>query len=92
MFGRSRAAAAARNESLHSRPAYHGAFVALSVLVPMLLIFAIGVPVADRIVECAGAIAHSIPRSLADDLQRGAALRDIIAVAPASFPASLSRR
>ena len=41
LFGRSRAAAAAaRDGPLHSRPGYHGAFVVISVLVPMLLMFA----------------------------------------------------
>ena len=79
-FGRSRAAAAARVGPLHSRPAYHGAFVAIAVLAPLLLIFAIAVPVADRIVENQALTAFD-PSVLSDPLRRGAALRDIEAVA-----------
>jgi phosphate transport system permease protein len=79
LFGRSRAAATAAKQSLHSRPGYHGAFVALSVLLPMLAIFAIGVPVANSIVESRAI--HILDPSIAGDaLKRGAALRDIEAV------------
>jgi phosphate transport system permease protein len=80
LFGRSRAAAADREQSLHSRPSYHGAFVVLCVLLPMIVIFAIGVPVADRIVD-AQAINAFDPAIASDDLKRNAALRDIRAVA-----------
>src|SRR5262245_61359553 len=80
LFGRARAAAADRKHSLHSRPAYHGAFVVLCVLVPMLAIFVIGVPVADRIVD-AQAIQALDPSIATDDLKRSAALRDIHALA-----------
>jgi phosphate transport system permease protein len=76
LFGRARAMAALQSESLHSRPNYHGAFVLLSILLPMLALFAIGVPVANRIVE-AQAVAVLDPAIGADDLKRGAALRDI---------------
>jgi phosphate transport system permease protein len=79
-FGRSRAAAAARVEPLHSRPAYHGAFVAIAVLGPLLLLFAIAVPVVDRIVENRSLTAFD-PTVLEDPLRRGAAVRDIEAVA-----------
>jgi phosphate transport system permease protein len=76
LFGRARALAALQSEPLHSRPNYHGAFVLLSILLPMLALFAIGVPVADRIVE-AQAVAALDSSIEADDLKRGAALRDI---------------
>ncbi len=72
LFGRSRAAAAARVGPLHSRPAYHGAFVAIAVLAPCILIFAVAVPVADRIVEHQALTAFD-PMVLSDPLRRGAA-------------------
>jgi phosphate transport system permease protein len=80
LFGRSRAAAAGRDASLHSRPVYHGAFVVIAVLIPVLLVFAVGVPVADGIVEDRALTAFD-PTVLGDSLRRGAALRDIEAVA-----------
>ncbi len=84
LMGRSRAAAAGRTEALHSRPSYHGAFVVISVLVPMLLIFAVAVPISERIVD-SQAISALDPALLDDDLKRGAALRDIIAVASGRY-------
>ena len=60
LFGRSRANAAGQSEALHSRPAYHGSFVVISILIPMLLIFAVAVPISDRIVNTQ-AISRSIP-------------------------------
>ena len=76
LFGRSRAAAAGRDVQLHSRPPYHGAFVAITVLVPLLLIFAIGVPVANWIVENKALTAFD-PSVVDDPLRRSAVLRDI---------------
>ena len=84
LFGRARAAAASGGAALHSRPNYHGAFAVISVVIPMLLIFAVGVPVADRIVT-SQAIAALDPSLLDDELRRGAALRDIVAVATGHF-------
>jgi phosphate transport system permease protein len=84
LFGRSRAAAAAGTEGAHSRPSYHGAFVVISVALPMLAIFAIGIPVADRIVEMRTLSALD-PAILSDSLRRGAAWRDIQAYAAGSF-------
>ncbi len=84
MLGRSRAATAGQTEALHSRPSYHGAFVVVSILIPMLLIFLVAVPVSERIVN-AQAISALDPALLDDDLKRGAALRDIIAVASGRY-------
>jgi phosphate transport system permease protein len=84
LFGRSRAVAASQAGHLHSRPPYHGAFVALGVLVPMIAVFAIGIPVADRIVN-AQAIASYDPGFTGDELQRAAVLRDINAVATKTY-------
>ena len=84
LTGRSRAAAAGQAGALHSRPAYHGAFVAISVLLPMLMIFFIAAPVAEWIVN-SQAISALDPALMTNDLQRGAALRDIISVASGSY-------
>lgn len=85
MMGRSRAVAASGGAVLHSRPTYHGAFVVLAILIPMLLIFAVTVPVAHWIVDTQ-AISALDPSLLDDDLKRGAALRDITAVAAGNYP------
>jgi phosphate transport system permease protein len=84
LFGRSRATAAGQTDALHSRPAYHGSFVIISILIPMLLIFAVAVPISDRIVNTQ-AISALDPALLDDDLKRGAALRDIVAVATGRY-------
>jgi phosphate transport system permease protein len=94
LFGRSRAAIAAGKTSLHSRPGYHGAFVALSILLPMLAIFVIGNPIANWIVE-SRAVEIVDPSIAGDALKRGAALRDIEAVLAGRYsgtaPPELSR-
>jgi phosphate transport system permease protein len=79
LFGRSRAAATERSQPLHSRPSYHGAYVAVSVLIPMLLLLAVGLPVADRLVTSQALQAFD-PAIASDELKRGAILRDIISV------------
>ncbi len=84
LLGRSRATTAGQTSALHSRPAYHGSFVVISILIPMLLIFVVAVPIADRIVN-SQAISALDPALLDDDLKRGAALRDIIAVATGRY-------
>ncbi len=84
LFGRSRAAAAARTNALHSRPTYHGAFVVISVLLPVVLLFVVAVPVADRIVDTQALTAFD-PAVVNDPLRRGAVLRDIEAVAYGTF-------
>jgi len=90
MLGRWRAVAAGQANVLHSRPGYHGAFVVISVLVPMLLIFAVALPIADRIVNMR-AIEALDPALAGDDLKRGAALRDIVAVATGRYAGTPSR-
>jgi phosphate transport system permease protein len=88
LLGRSRAAAAG-TKGLHSRPGYHGAFVALSVFLPLLAIFAIGVPLANSIVE-SRAIHVFDPSIGGDALKRGAALRDIEAVRDGRYSGAAS--
>ncbi len=84
LFGRSRAVATSKGALLHSRPIYHGAFVVISVLIPMLLIFIIAAPIAENIVNTQ-AISALDPAMLDNSLHRGAALRDIQAVASGHY-------
>ena len=81
LFGRSRAAAAERSEPLHSRPSYHGAYVAVCVLIPMFVLLAVGLPIANRFVVSQTLQAYD-PAIMNDDLKRGAVLRDIVAACP----------
>jgi phosphate transport system permease protein len=85
-FGRSRAnvAAAKQKAALHSRPVYHGAFVAIAALIPMLVIFMVGLPLADYIVNTQALTAYD-PAILTDDLRRASVLRDIISVANGQY-------
>lgn len=80
LFGRARAVAAEHKQSLHSRPNYYGIFVAIWVLTPMALVYAIGVPVANRVTESQALAAYD-PVLTGNDLQKSAALREIQAVA-----------
>jgi phosphate transport system permease protein len=86
VFGRSRASVAAASQSaaLHSRPVYHGAFVALAAFIPMLAIFVIGRPLADYIVSTQALTAYD-PAILADELRRASVLRDIISIASGQY-------
>ncbi|KAB2937247.1 phosphate ABC transporter permease subunit PstC [Hyphomicrobium sp.] len=62
--------------SLHSLPIYHGLFTAVAVLVPMLVVFAIGAPLVIQMAT-SNALSYFGPEVAADALRRGAALRDI---------------
>ncbi len=84
LFGRARAKAAADTEALHSRPPYHGAFVGLSIIAPMLLLLVIGLPIADRMIVNQ-ALQTFDPTVMSDDLRRGVALRDITALATGKY-------
>jgi phosphate transport system permease protein len=84
LLGRSRAAAVGRYGALHSRPVYHGAFVAVCILVPVLCLLVAAAPIGDRLVASRALTAFD-PQVSADSLHRGAALRDIQAVASGSY-------
>jgi phosphate transport system permease protein len=84
VFGRARAVAAGRTENLHSRPSYHGAVVALCVLVPMVVVFVLGMPIATYFTETQALHAYD-PQAASDQIKRGAVLRDIIAVASGRY-------
>lgn len=81
-FGRARAAAIGKATQLHSRPGYHGLFVALGILVPMFVLFAAGFPAAQYVADNQ-AISTFDPNM--DSLRRGAVLRDIRALAAGQF-------
>ncbi len=67
-------------QRIHSLPIYHGLFAATVILMPMLAIFAIGAPIVAKLAE-SGAMSL-LPASItANELQRGAALRDVINLA-----------
>ena len=88
-FGRARAAVAGQTATLHSRPFYHGAFVVILVLLPMLLVFFVGHPLADYIVTTQALTAFD-PAIFTDDLRRGAVLRDIVALANGQYSGDAS--
>jgi len=88
-FGRARAVAAAEKTPLHSRPVYHGAYIVILVLLPMLAVFAIGRPLADYIVNTQALSAYD-PAILEDDLRRGAVLRDLVSLAAGQYSGDVS--
>jgi phosphate transport system permease protein len=88
-FGRVRAAEAGCTAALHSRPVYHGAYVVILTLLPMLVVFALGRPLASYLVDGQALTAFD-PSVLDDDLRRGAALRDIVALANGRFSGDAS--
>ncbi len=69
-FGRLRAVAAANVGTIHSRPNYHGAFVALAVLAPMLFVLIFGLIIADKFVEIRTIDAFD-PAVASDGLKKG---------------------
>jgi len=80
MLGRMRAKAAERSSRLHSRPVYHGSFVALGIILPMLIVLGVGIPVSNHLVE-QQALSVFEPAGFDSSLRRSAALRDIVALA-----------
>jgi phosphate transport system permease protein len=88
-FGRARAAVVGQTATLHSRPFYHGAFVVILILLPMLLVFFVGRPLADYIVTTQALTAFD-PAIFTDDLRRGAVLRDIVALANGQYSGDAS--
>jgi phosphate transport system permease protein len=85
-LGRSRAAAVAGDGKgvLHSLPAYHGLLAAASVFTAMLIVLAIGAPLAEWLARTS-ALAVLPADLVGDELKRGAALRDIINISAGLF-------
>lgn len=77
-LGRTRARALIRGgDRLHSLPDYHAAFVALGVFVPMVIILVLGTPLVGKLAQMAALSAYPAD-VVANDLQRGVALRDAV--------------
>ena len=90
-FGRARAVAVGRKQPLHSRPYYYGAFVAIWIFAPMMLVYAIGIPVAHHIADTQAVMAYD-PALIGNDFAKSAALREIQAVAAGQFAGDASAR
>lgn len=89
--GRSRAVAVAGGNyaEMHSLPTYHGFFLAVMVLVPMLLVFAAGAPIVSMLAT-ANAVAELPVNIQNDTLQRGVALRDAASIAAGQYAGQAS--
>lgn len=74
---------------LHSLPIYHGLYAAVLVLVPMLLVFIVGVPLVGWLANAA-ALPHFPPDVAADELRRGAALREVLNVVSGQHSGAVS--
>lgn len=70
--------------ALHSLPSYHGLYTASLAFAPMLLVFMIGMPLVDRFATSA-ALAAFPADVVADQLRRGAILRDVYNVAAGQY-------
>ena len=70
---------------LHSLPVYHGAYVAIAVLVPMALVFVIGMPVVNHLAQ-SSALANFPDAVKVDALQSSVILRDAARIAAGQFP------
>lgn len=85
-LGRSRATSVAGGKlsELHSLPAYHGLITGSSVLIPMLLVFAIGAPLIAYLAQT-NALSNFPSAVQSDALQRSAALRDAANLAAGQY-------
>jgi phosphate transport system permease protein len=73
---RARALKATDGALIHSLPAYHGMLAAVALIVPAVLIYAIGLPIVKHLAT--SSIYTFFPPELASDpLQRGVILRDV---------------
>ncbi len=62
--------------AMHSLPTYHGLLAAVSLIVPMILVFAIGTPLV-KYLATESAFSFFPPETASDPLQRGVILRDV---------------
>ncbi|MEQ1710726.1 MAG: phosphate ABC transporter permease subunit PstC [Hyphomicrobium sp.] len=75
--------------SLHSLPIYHGLLAATLVLLPMLIVFAVGTPIVTKMAE-SQALARLPAEMVNSDLSRGAALRDLYNILTGKFQGEAS--
>ena len=74
------AVAGPNQSSMHSLPAYHGLYTASCILVPMLLVYAAGLPLISWLAEH-NALSFFPAETVADPLKRSTVLREIANVA-----------
>jgi phosphate transport system permease protein len=89
---RSRASGlAATGGYLHSLPIYHGLFAATAAIIPLLLVLAVGWPLAPKIVNALAVGALPVDLAPVDGLSYDARVRDIIAAtqSTAEIPSGL---
>jgi phosphate transport system permease protein len=79
-----------RTPVLHSLPTYHGLFAAAMIFVPMLVVFVVGAPVVTRLANSA-ALSYFPADMTADELHRGAVLRDVMNAVGGHIPATASQ-
>ncbi|ODT30483.1 MAG: phosphate ABC transporter permease subunit PstC [Hyphomicrobium sp. SCN 65-11] len=73
---RAKSLRAAPGAAFHSLPTYHGLLAAVSLFVPMVLVFAIGTPIVKHLAT--SSVFSFFPPEVANDpLQRGVVLRDV---------------
>ncbi len=73
---RARALRPSSGAAVHSLPTYHGLLAAASLIVPMILMFAIGSPIVKQLAT--SSVFSFFPPEIANDpLQRGVILRDV---------------
>lgn len=76
LAGSGRARGLRGSTALHSLPAYHGLYIAAGVLTAMMAIYVVGAPLGSHYILSQGLGAFD-PATIANQLQRDAALRDI---------------
>jgi phosphate transport system permease protein len=83
---RGQALAAAHGSAAHSRPIYHGQFLMVAAALPMLALLIVWSPIAPRIIDSVALGALPTELQPADELRRGAVLRDIERLAQGRYP------
>jgi len=73
---RARALRTGPGAALHSLPTYHGLLAAVALIVPMILVFAIGSPLLKHLAT-SSVFTFFPPEAATDPLQRGVILRDV---------------
>ncbi|MBN8911209.1 MAG: phosphate ABC transporter permease subunit PstC [Rhizobiales bacterium] len=72
-----------RLSDLHSLPVYHGLFVAIGVLTPMIAVLVVGLPLVSMMAK-SNALSHFPMEVQSDPLQSSVALRDVRGLASGS--------
>lgn len=75
---------AAPGAALHSLPTYHGLLAAVTLIVPMLIVFAIGTPLVKQL-AISSVFSFFPPEAASDPLKIGVILRDVANVLDGSY-------